>query len=79
MEDSGNGDKTCGVIHFVDDPVIANPEAEIATAALQLLGARQPRVLRQIFETVTNSLENARRQWGEVTLRTRGQLDSIGH
>ena len=79
MENSGDGHKAFGVVHFVENPVVANPGSQITAAALQLLDSRKPWVLRQVFEVVTDSLENIRGQWGEVTLRTRGQLDSVGH
>jgi len=79
MKNSGDGDQAFNVVHFVENPVIADPDPEIAAAALQLLGSLKPRVLGDILEAVTNSLEYDRGQWGEVTLRTRGQLDSVSH
>jgi hypothetical protein len=79
MENSGDGDQACGVVHFVENPVVANAEPEIAAAAFQPLDSGKPRVLRQLLEAVTNSIENVRGQGGEVALRTRGQLDSVSH
>jgi hypothetical protein len=41
--------------------------------------AETGRAVGLVFELVTDSLENIRGQWGEVTLRTRGQLDAVSH
>ena len=79
MENSGDGDQACGVIHFVENPVVANAEPGIAAAAFQFPGSGKPRVVRQVLEAATNSIENVRGQRGEVALRTRGQLDSVSH
>lgn len=60
MENSGDGDQARGVIHSVENPVVANTEPEITAAAFQLPCSGKPRVLRQVLEAVTNSIEKVR-------------------
>ncbi len=77
VADTHNKDDQHLVMHFVDDPVVADTQS-VRIFPLELLDTRRARIAEQSVYGRSEAFLNVLRQVAELSIRSCGKFESIG-